>query len=63
MKIVTVEKIVITNSELNRIYDVMSLFDIIWENSNNEDTVKCAQNAAEAMQDFIETVDFDIIEE
>lgn len=63
MKIVNVEKILITNNELNKIYDVMGLFDEIWENSNSEDTIKYAQNAVETMQDFIETVDFDIIEE
>lgn len=60
MEIVNVEKIIITNNELNKIYDVMDLFDEIWENSNNEDTIKYAQNAVETMQDFIETVDFDV---
>lgn len=63
MEIVKVEKIIITNSELNRIYDVMSLFEEIWDNSDSEDTVKYAQNAVETMQDFIETIDFDVINE
>ena len=63
MKIVNVEKIVITKKELNKVYDVMGLLDGIWENSNSENTIIFAQTAAEALQDFIEVVDFDVIEE
>ena len=63
MKIVNVEKIIIIDSELNRIYDVISLFEEIQENSNNENAVKCAQDAVKAMVDFVETINFDVVEE
>ena len=62
MKITKVEKIIITKKELDKIYNIMNLLDEVWENSDSEKTVIYAQNAAEALQDFIESVEFDIEE-
>ena len=62
MKIVKVEKIIVTEKEMNKIYDIMSFFDEVWENSTTEKTVRYAQNVGEALQDFIETIGF-VVEE
>ena len=63
MKIVNVEKIIVTENELNKIYDIMNFFDEVWENSDTEKTIRYTQIAAEALQDFIEVVEFEVIEE
>lgn len=62
MKIEKVEQITLTRSELDKIYEVMELLDKIWENSNNENNIKIASEAVDALQDFVESIDFKIEE-
>lgn len=60
MKIEKVEQITLTRYESDKIYEVMELLDKIWENSNNENNIKIASEAVEALQDFVESIDFKI---